>query len=294
MMKFERKLIKSYLVCLFSYFSALAITVFFWMIGSQLPILVFVFLADIIGTFVIFIFSTIFKNASLYDPYWSVTPLIITIFYILNSGSLSLRNIIVTIFVFVWSIRLTYNWSRQWKGLSHEDWRYKDLRTKNGKKFWIVNLFGIQMMPTILVYLGTLSIYTVFYMNNQNLTILDIIAFIIILSAVLCETLADQQLNNFIKHRNSQEETIKSGLWKFSRHPNYFGEILFWWGLYVFSLSTSLESWWFIIGPLSITLLFLAVSIPLMEKKNMMTKPSYEEYKKDVSKLIPWFKKKRE
>ena len=294
MMKLKRKLIKSYLVCLFSYISALVIIFFFWMIGSQLPILVFVFLADIIGTFVIFIFSTIFKNASLYDPYWSVTPLIITIFYIFNSGSLSLRNIIVTIFVFVWSIRLTYNWSRQWKALSHEDWRYKDLRTKNGKKFWIVNLFGIQMMPTILVYLGTLSIYTVFYMNNQNLTILDIIAFIIILSAVLCETLADQQLNNFIKHRNSQEETIKSGLWKFSRHPNYFGEILFWWGLYVFSLSTSLESWWFIIGPLSITLLFLAVSIPLMEKKNMMTKPSYEEYKKDVSKLIPWFKKKRE
>jgi steroid 5-alpha reductase family enzyme len=81
-------------------------------------------------------------------------------------------------------------------------------------------------------------------------------------------------------------------LWKFSRHPNYFGEILFWWGVYVFSLATSLEFWWFIIGPLSITVLFIAVSIPLMEKKNMMTKPSFATYKKEVSKLIPWFKKK--
>ena len=291
-MKLERRLIKSYFICLFSYLSALAIIFLFWMIGSLLPILVFVFLADIIGTFVIFIFSTIFKNASLYDPYWSVIPLIITIFYALNSKRLSLISIIVIIFVFIWSIRLTFNWVRQWKGLSHEDWRYQDLRTKNGSKFWIVNLVGIQLMPTILVYLGTLPIYTVFYMSNQHLTILDILAFIITLTAILFETIADQQLRNFIKHRNSQEETIKSGLWKFSRHPNYFGEVLFWWGLYVFSLAISLEFWWFIIGPLSITVLFIAVSIPLMEKKNMMTKPSYETYKKEVSKLIPWFKKK--
>jgi steroid 5-alpha reductase family enzyme len=291
-MKIEKKLIKSYLVCLFSFLSAFVIIILFWIIGSSLPILLFVFLADIIGTFIIFIFSTIFKNASLYDPYWSVIPLIITIFYAFDSGNISLRSIVVTILILVWSIRLTFNWVRQWKGLSHEDWRYKDLRIRNGNKFWIVNLVGIQMMPTILVYLGTLSIYTVFYMNNQYLTILDIIAFIITLLAILLETVADQQLRNFIKHRNSQEETIKSGLWKFSRHPNYFGEILFWWGVYVFSLATSLEFWWFIIGPLSITVLFIAVSIPLMEKKNMMTKPSFATYKKEVSKLIPWFKKK--
>ena len=288
----EKKLIRSYLVILISYISAYIITFLFWMISPQLPILLFVFLADIIGTLVIFIFSTVFKNASVYDPYWSVIPLIITILYAINSGNVSLRTIMVTILILVWSIRLTFNWIRQWKGLSHEDWRYKDLRTKNGNKFWIINLVGIQLMPTMLVYLGSLSIYTVFYMRNQNLTILDILAFIITLSAILFETIADQQLKNFIKHRNSQEENIKSGLWRHSRHPNYFGEILFWWGLYVFSLSTSFEFWWFFIGPLSITLLFLLVSIPLMEKKNIMSKPSYKEYKDEVSKLIPWFKKK--
>ncbi|MEJ2251168.1 MAG: DUF1295 domain-containing protein [Candidatus Lokiarchaeota archaeon] len=291
-MRLEKKLIKSYSVCLFSYMSSFIITMLFWMFAPPLPILIFVFLADIIGTFVIFIFSTIFKNASLYDPYWSVIPLIITIFYLFNSANISLRSIVVAILILIWSIRLTFNWVRQWKGLSHEDWRYQDLRTENGNKFWIVNLVGIQLMPTILVYLGSLSIYTVFYMNNQDLTVLDLLAFIITLSAILIETLADQQLRSFIKHRNSQEKIIKSGLWKYSRHPNYFGEILFWWGLYVFSLSTSFQFWWFIIGPLSITLLFLLVSIPLMEKKNMRTKPSYKEYKEEVSKLIPWFKKK--
>ena len=291
-MQLEKKLIKSYLACFFSYFSALVIIFLFWMIGSQFPILIFVLLADLIGTSLIFIYSMILKNASLYDPYWSVIPLIITIFYLFNSGSISLRSITVTILIIIWSIRLNFNWSRQWKGLSHEDWRYKDLRNKTGNKFWIINLIGIQLMPTLLVYLGSLSIYTVFYMNNQNLTILDIIAFIITLSAILFETVADKQLRNFIKQRKSNEEIINSGLWKYSRHPNYFGEILFWWGLYSFSLATSLEFWWFIIGPIAITLLFLAISIPLMEKKNMMTKPSYEMYKKEVSKLIPWFRKK--
>jgi steroid 5-alpha reductase family enzyme len=291
-MQLEKKLIKSYLVCFFSYFSALVIIFLFWMIGSQLPILIFVLLADLIGTFLIFIYSTILKNASLYDPYWSVIPSIITIFYVFNSGSISLRSMTVTTLIIIWSIRLTYNWSRQWKGLSHEDWRYRDLRNKTGNKFWIINFVGIQLMPTLLVYLGSLSIYTIFYMNNQNLTILDIIAFIITLSAILFETVADKQLRNFIRHRNSHEEIINSGLWKYSRHPNYLGEIMFWWGLYAFSLATSLEFWWFIIGPIAITLLFLAVSIPLMEQKNMLSKPSYKEYRERVSKLIPWFKKK--
>ena len=291
-MQLEKKLIKSYLACFFSYFSALVIIFLFWMIGSQFPILIFVLLADLIGTFLIFIYSTILKNASLYDPYWSVIPLIITIFYVFNSGSISLRSMVVTIFIVIWSIRLTYSWFLQWKGLSHEDWRYKDLKNKTGNKFWIINLVGIQLMPTLLVYLGSLSIYTVFYVNNQNLTILDIIAFIITLSAILFETVADKQLRNFIKRRNSSEEIINSGLWKYSRHPNYFGEILFWWGLYAFSLATSFEFWWFIIGPIAITLLFLEVSIPLMEKKNMLSKPSYKEYRERVSKLLPWFKKK--
>ncbi|MGB5909948.1 MAG: DUF1295 domain-containing protein, partial [Promethearchaeia archaeon] len=176
-------------------------------------------------------------------------------------------------------------------GLNHEDWRYANLRVEKGKFFWLVNLIGIQLMPTILVFLGCLSLYPAISIRNNSLNYIDIIAFSITLFAIIIETAADQQLYNFMKNREDPTKNINKGLWKYSRHPNYFGEILFWWGLYLFALATKISFWWMIIGPISITILFYILSIPLIEKRNLSRKPDYLQYKKTVSKLIPWFPK---
>ncbi len=112
--------------------------------------------ADLAATIVIFMISPIFKITSFYDPYWSVAPLIITLYYLIfptTSNYGNLRSVIISILILIWSIRLTYNWLQQWQGLKHEDWRYKNYRLKMEKKVWVINLVGLQLVPSILVYL---------------------------------------------------------------------------------------------------------------------------------------------
>lgn len=287
--------VKGYMYIIISYILALIISLIVGTLINFLHPLLIIFLADISATFFIFFVSCIFRNASFYDPYWSVAPGVIVIYWFLNSQGnniIFLFQIVIFLLVLTWSIRLTFNWARQWQGLYHEDWRYSDLRIKHGKSFWVVNLVGIQLMPTILVFLGCLSLYPIFSMKVNSFNYIELISLFIILLAIIFETVADQQLLKFKKIRKDSTEIIKKGLWKYSRHPNYFGEILFWWGLYLFAIATDLFFWWMVIGPLSITTLFYILSIPIMEKRNLSRKPDYSKYKETVSKLIPWFPKK--
>ena len=162
-----------------------------------------------------------------------------------------------------------------------------------GRKFWFINLTGLQLMPTILVYLGSISLYPVIVLRKNSFNYLDIVAIIITLGAILLETVADQQLYKFIKNRENSDQIINQGLWKYSRHPNYLGEILFWWGLFIFALASDFNFIWAIIGPIAITILFIFVSIPLIEKQKLEKRPEYANYKKQVSRLLLWFPKNK-
>lgn len=291
----KKDLVIAFIVMIIVYCLSFWVAVIIWDLFSNLFFLVRILIADISATFVIFIFSMIFKNVSLYDPYWSITPPIIISFFFFNPTASHidlLRQIIVTLLVFLWSIRLTYNWVHQWRGLKHEDWRYTERREK--KFFWFINLFGLQLMPTLLVYLGCLSFYPVMFEEINPFGIFDIVAIIITLGAIIIESMADIQSLKFRKRRESPENFIKTGLWSCSRHPNYFGEVMFWWGLFLFSFASNPSLWGLIIGPIAITILFVGISIPLMEKRNLRTKPSYEKYIEQVSALIPWFRKKKD
>ena len=294
--KKNTNLFRAYIVLISSYVIALIIAILVGIVLNFLHPLLMILLADIAATIVIFIISSIIKNTSLYDPYWNTAPLIIALYYLMFpqivSGNI-VRVIIVFALVLVYSIRLTYNWAKQWKGLGHEDWRYTNYRVKMGKKFWVINFTGLQLMPTIMVYLGSISLYPVLSLRTEPLGILDIFGIIVTATAIILETVADQQSYKFRRNRESSQEIITTGLWKYSRHPNYLGEIMFWWGLYIFALAANVLYIWAIIGPIAMTLLFYGVSIPLMEKRNLEQKPDYAEYKKITSKLILWFPKKR-
>ena len=289
-------MLKAYVYCLSIYTVAFFMSLMVGMVFSFLHPLLMILLADLTATMVIYMFSMILRNTSIYDPYWSIVPLLIS-FYYLFFPQISIFNnarfLIVFFLVFIWSIRLTYNWVRQWRGLKHEDWRYTKYRIEMGKKFWLINLIGLQLMPTIQVYLGSISLYPAISLRSRSFGLLDIFAIFITSIAILIETIADQQLYNFIRTRKNEKENITTGLWAYSRHPNYFGEILFWWGLYLFALAADPSYFWAIIGPIAITILFNVLSIPLMEERNLERKPDYEIYKKQTSRLIPWFSKKK-
>ena len=144
--------IKSLFIVLLAYFIA---------IGSGCAVILYqdinplyeIFIADIIATVVIYLFSYYFKNSSIYDPYWSVIPPFILLYWIMISEYNLLTSILLLFSVLFWSIRLTFNWVRSWPGMHHEDWRYVDMRKASGKYFEISNFLGIHLFPTLIVFI---------------------------------------------------------------------------------------------------------------------------------------------
>ena len=239
--------------------------------------------ADIIATIIIYIASCIFKNSSIYDPFWSVIPPFLLLFWILQLDTINIVNISFLSFsVLFWAIRLTYNWIRGWKGLAQEDWRYIDLRNKTGKFYQLVNFLGIHLFPTIIVFVCCLPFKYTLEINNTSINI--ILGFIICFIGVLYEIISDQQLYKFKK--DNPNNIINSGLWKYSRHPNYYGEILFWWGLFIYGVTFN-NYMPLIIWPISMTLMFLYISIPWIENKILLTRSEYKEYQSKVNILLP-------
>jgi len=279
----------SLLICLFAYAVAMAAAVLVIINHDYSNIYIEILVADIAATIVIYIFSLIFKNASLYDPYWSVIPLIIAgyVMFQAPADANEVRMWLVFLVVFVWSMRLTINWMRGWLGLHEQDWRYGDLREKTGKAYWIVNLTGIHLFPTLLVYLGCLPMIPSMW-SSAPLTIWDVLAVVVGIGAATIELVADEQLKQFKKTNTDPANYMKSGIWAWSRHPNYFGEVTFWVGLFLFIPAVGFATYyWTGIGALGMIILFVFISIPMMEKRNLAKRPAYQEYIDRVSMLIP-------
>jgi steroid 5-alpha reductase family enzyme len=195
--------------------------------------------------------------------------------------------------VLFWGSRLTYNWIRRWKGLQDEDWRYVNFRKKFPRSYWIVSLFGIHLLPTITVFLACLSIYPAIVFKPDSLDLFDLVAIGVTLCAILIETIADEQLRKFLL-RPTGQSFLSSGLWKYSRHPNYFGEVLFWFGLFLFSYESGSFYWWTLPGPFGMVALFLFVSVPMIDKRMLQRKEGYATYMRNTSGLVLWFVKKIE
>lgn len=252
-----------------------------------------IFIADFVATVIIFLSSVLTKNSSMYDPYWSVIPIII-LGYLFIVGGMQIespRVILASLVVLYWGIRLTNNWLITWPGLNHEDWRYKKLASDTGPFYWPVSFLGIHLFPTILVFLGCLPLIPVFS-STEPFTWTDGLGFLISLVAVEIERRSDNQLRSF-KSNPSKSAVCDVGLWKYSRHPNYFGEISFWGGLFVMAYGINpAENLKYGIGFLSMVILFVFISIPMMEKRQIL-KAGYSEYKKKVSMLVPWIPRKK-
>ena len=148
----------------------------------------------------------------------------------------STRVWLVVVLVWLWGIRLTANWATFWPGLEHEDWRYAPIKEGAGKLDALADFSAIHLFPTVIVFVSCLPIYAAVAMDAQPLNWLDYIAAAVTATAILIELVADIQLHRFLNHRK-EGEIMKTGLWAYSRHPNYFGEWLFWAGLALFGVA---------------------------------------------------------
>lgn len=243
-------------------------------------------LADIVATAVTFAFSLIFSNASVYDPYWSVQPLVICVAFALGKN-LTLMHILPLVAVGLWGVRLTANWAYTFGGLTHQDWRYTMLAQKTGKAYPIINFVGIHLVPTLVVY-GCILPVVFLLESSGEINALSVVAFIVSLIAVTLQLVSDIQMQAYRKNRTTP--FIRVGLWKYSRHPNYLGEILMWWGIALYALSVTPTMWWLIAGAVANTVLFLAVSIPMADGRQSK-KEGFTQYKKQTRMLLPIYKK---
>ena len=239
----------------------------------------------IYATIFIYIGSVILKNSSLYDPFWSVAPIPIALYLALNfENTLIVKFLVLTPIIF-WALRLTRNWIISWEGFEHEDFRYIDLKNTSMFKAEFNNFFGIHLFPTLIV---NLSLYPLVFIltNNSNSTIFLSFASLFTFLAVLLETISDEQMREFRKNPLNKGKTMKYKLWKYSRHPNYLGEIGFWFGIYMMGLSSGMAPFWIIICPLTMLALFIFVSCPMMDNRSLMNRPDYKDYMEVTSQLM--------
>ena len=239
----------------------------------------------IYATLFIYFFSYLLKNSSLYDPFWSVAPVPIAIYLATQfENNLSVKLIVLIPIIF-WALRLTRNWLISWRGFEHEDFRYIDLKNTTKIKSEINNLFGIHVFPTLIVNLGLLPLLFIFT-NKINISFSLILASIFTFCAVILETVADEQMRKFRSDTSNKGKTMKYKLWKYSRHPNYLGEILFWFGICFMGLSSGFAPMWTLICPITMLALFVFVSCPMMDNRSLINRADYKEYMEKTSSLI--------
>ena len=278
---------------------SLALVFFYYVISFYLAYLVtknfnfdgwlYILIWHVSATLIIFLFSNIHKNSSIYDPFWHVAPIPI-VFYIAKQSSLPTLelNLVLAAFLF-WALRLTYNWYLNWNNLDHEDFRYIDLKNNNKYMAFINDLFGIHLIPTIIVNVSLYPIYVA--LTAESLNELVYVGFILIIIAVVIQYISDDQMRKFRKDESNLGKTMKYGLWKYSRHPNYLGEVSFWFGIYVFALASGLTTIWLLACPIVMLALFVFISCPMMDNRSLKRRSDYKEYMDKTPQLFMWFVK---
>lgn len=253
------------------------------------------FAADFVATVYVWAWGLVYKNVSVYDPYWSVAPPVLYTALLWETGAINIATILLLVAVWAWGIRLTGNWAYTFKGLKHEDWRYTKYRTEcHPVIFQLINFFGLNMMPTIVVFLcmvpgvrimetaGSISAADIF--QSALTAALLILGFIMSISAMIIQLVSDTQAQRF--RAQNPGKVCNTGLWKHGRHPNYFGEFLMWWGVWVMYLGTNPVFDFRIAGAIAVTLMFRFISVPLMESRQLKRKPEYAQYKKSTRVFI--------
>ncbi len=278
------------LVLLVTYVAAFVVgLITFNLLSNILPdVLMRILVADVVATLFVWSIGLILKTASVYDPYWSIQPPVILLALMVYRGVGDMGAIVLLSLVVLWSFRLTANFIYTFSDLSYQDWRYTMLREKSGKLYFFVNLFGINLFPTLVVYA---CIYPMLLYvekgGSATFNLLSLIGLTLGVIAILFETVADVQMQQFRSVPENKGKIIRVGLWKHNRHPNYFGEILMWWGIYAIILALNPSIWFVFFGALINTLMFLVISIPMAERRLANYKQGFQEYRQETWALFP-------
>ncbi len=232
-----------------------------------------------------FFLSLIKKRNDVADIAWGLGFVMLAWVSFFLSPETEIRHIILCALVSIWGVRLAEHIYIRNKG-KKEDYRYLEWRRKWGKWFYLRSYFQVYILQGFLLYTIILPVLFVNKEAGASLGILDFLGVFVWSVGFFFESVGDAQLINFLKNPKNKGKLMTQGLWKYTRHPNYFGEALLWWGVWIIAFSAT-KSFWLLVSPLVITLLVLKVSgIPMLEKK-MVKHPDFDDYKKRTSIFIP-------
>jgi len=241
---------------------------------------------------ILWLISVFIKNVSIVDIFWGMGFLFINIYYFLASDEFYTRKIILLVLVTLWALRLSIYlaWRNIGKG---EDYRYQEFRKKYGEeRYWWVSFFQVFLLQGILIVLVSLPLLaTNFETQNDYLNLFDYLAILFWVIGFIFESAGDYQLSKFKMNPNNKGKVLNTGLWKYTRHPNYFGDTMVWWAYAIFSIVS--QNYWSFIGSIIMTLLIVKVSgVALLEKSLKDKKLEYLEYIRKTNSFFPWFPKK--
>jgi steroid 5-alpha reductase family enzyme len=259
---------------------------------SFLNIFLHGFLLIMIMMTLLWVVSIIVKNVSIVDLFWGFGFVLASGFYFLKTGGSEPRKTILIVLAAIWGMRLSVYLARRNIGKG-EDFRYKQFRKNYGeKKYWWISFFQTFLLQGILMWLISAPLLGAqFYGQNKPLGIFDIIGIILWIIGLCFEAGGDYQLARFKSDPSNRGKVLDSGFWRYTRHPNYFGDSAVWWGYGFLCLASG--SWLPILGSILMTALIIKVSgVALLEKSLKEQKPEYEEYIEKTSAFLPWFPKK--
>ena len=235
----------------------------------------------------LWLLSLALRDASIVDVFWGVGFVLVAHAVRMTAAGVPARAGLVTALVTAWGVRLgAYLLWRNWGG--GEDYRYQAMRRRWGARFWIVSLGMVFGLQGALMWVISLPVQAAIAAPAPaTLGWLDALGTVLVLSGLAFESIGDLQLARFKADPASKGQVMDRGLWRYTRHPNYFGDAVVWWGLYCFALATGHPLT--IVGPVVMTYLLTRLSgVPLLEKKLARTRPGYAEYVARTSSFVPW------
>ncbi|MGK0127053.1 MAG: steroid 5-alpha reductase family enzyme [Candidatus Azotimanducaceae bacterium] len=240
----------------------------------------------------LWIWSVFIKNVSIVDIFWGFGFVVVNVIYAYMSGELNARKILILTLVSIWGIRLVIYLAIRNIGKG-EDFRYQEFRRNYGpKRYWWFSFFQTFLLQGVLIMIISLPLLGIHSSaTSGDLNVLDYLGILVWIIGFTFETVGDFQLARFKKNIKNKGKVLNKGFWKYTRHPNYFGDSAVWWAYGIFSIAAG--SYWQIIGSIIMTLLIIKISgVSLLEKTLKDTKPQYRDYIQKTNSFFPWFPKK--
>lgn len=239
----------------------------------------------------LWVYSLVIKDASIIDIFWAPGFAILAWYYFsITSDASNIRNLILCSLVTIWAVRLGgYIFMRNHG--NGEDFRYQVWRKEGGKNYWWISYLRVFLLQGLLLWIVGSVLLVAQSSGEIALQPLDYVGIVLWAIGFLFEAVGDYQLSNFKKNPANKGKVMDTGLWRYTRHPNYFGNAVMWWGFFLFALSTE-GGWIYVFSPVLMTFLLVRVSgAAMLESTLKKTKPKYKDYIEKTPVFFPWFPK---